>query len=408
MNLPFFIARRYFLSRRKKSFINILSVISMAVVGLSTMALVIVLSVFNGLEGLLRNLYGSFDAQVTVLPSEGKSFFLTPELLHQVRQVPGVVSVVDIIEDNALIKYKNSQRVVRLKGVGDGFIAQGRFDDAILLGDLVLKEDSVGYAIVGRGIQNDLSLTLMDEFYPMVIHYPRDIRPGQLNPERMFSQEPVVARSAFAVEKSFDDNYVFVPVEITRQLLGYGDRRTALELEVQPGQSLEEVKLTLMQTLGPGYTVKLNEELRGSLYRILKLEKIFVFLTFGIIIAIGSVNIYFSLSMLVIDKKRDLTLLKALGAPGHLVGRIIFAEGVIIALAGALTGLLLGLAIAGLQEHFGLVSMGVQGAISEAYPVKIIWTDVLLTALLVALITVVSSLQPTRKAAAAFDFADLQ
>lgn len=380
----------------------------MCVVGLSTMALVIVLSVFNGLEGLLRNLYGTFDADITILATEGKSFDYNDSIRDKIIRQPGVEYVTEVIEDNVLVGYKGSQRIVRLKGVSDEFLKQGRFESAITYGDIKLKEENVGFAIVGQGIQYDLNISLTDDFHPLTINYPRDIGPGQINPDRMFSQKIILPAGVFAIERQIDNNYIFVPIEFTQELLNYGAKRTALEVSINNAVTLDEAKQYITKELGEEFVVKKNEELHSSLYRILKWEKIFVFLTFGLIIAIGSVNIYFSLSMLVIDKKKDLAVLKAIGAPGDLLKRTFMAEGTLIAFSGAFVGLVLGLAIAGVQQKFGLVGMGVPGAISEAYPVKIQWMDVLFTTLIVVLITILSSLQPARKAAKSLDLNLLQ
>ena len=380
----------------------------MIVVGISTMALVIVLSVFNGLEGLLKNLYGTFDADIVVVPAKGKTFDVTESLLSMVSSVEGVASIVEVIEDNVLVKYKGAQRVVRLKGVGDGYIEQGRFDDALIFGNLELKKDNNGYALVGRGIQYDMSIHIEDEFQPLVMYYPKEVGPGQMNPEKMFSILPVYPTGAFAIEKSFDDNYIFVPIELAQQLFQLAEKRTALELAIDPSADPIHVKELLTSTLGEQFQIKLNEEIHGSLFRILKWEKLFVFLTFGIIIAIGSINIYFSLSMLVIDKQKDLAILKAIGAPAKLLYRIILSNGVIIAFSGAFTGMILGLIISWTQQEFGLISMGVPGAISDAYPVRIQWLDVLFTTLLVVLVTILASIQPAKKSSKMLDLAHLQ
>ena len=398
MNLSYFIAKRYFLSKKKKTFINVISIISMVVVGVSTMALVLVLSVFNGLEGLLRNLYGSFDAQVTILPTEGKSFEYTENFQHQILEIDGITSVADVIENIALITYRGAQRFVRLKGVGESFENQDRFRNAQTYGNMKLKEDRVAYAIIGRGISNDLSIQLNDDFYPIQVYYPKDIGPGQVNPDHMYTLKHILPGSVFAVEKSIDENYIFVPIEFSQELLNYGNKRTALELGVENGTDLDQLKTKLMASIGSDFQVKLGDEIHSDLYKILKWEKMFVFLALAAIIGIASINIYFSLSMLVIDKKKDLALLKAIGSPNSLLKKIFLAEGMIIAFTGAFTGLVLGLTIAGIQQKFGLIGMGVQGAISDAYPVIIDWLDVLITSLFIILITILSALHPARKA----------
>ncbi|MCP4456690.1 MAG: ABC transporter permease [Cytophagales bacterium] len=399
MNLSYFIAKRYFLSKKKKTFINVLSIISMVVVGTCTFSLILILSVYNGLEGLLRNLYGSFDAQVLILPERGKSFEYTGEIKNKLLKIDGVVSVADIIEDNALITYRDAQRIVRLKGVGEDFLKQNRFKNAQTYGPMHLKEDNVRYAIIGRGISNHLSIQLNDDFYPIQIDYPKDIEPGQLNPDRMFIKKHILPGSIFAVEKNIDDNYIFVPIEFSRELLNYGIKRTSLELGVEEGVNFHQLRDIINTSIGPDFKVMLGDEIHSDLYKILKWEKVIVFLALAAIIGIASINIYFSLSMLVIDKSKDLAILKAIGSPASLLQKIFLAEGTIIAFTGAFTGLTLGLLIAGIQQKFGLVGMGVQGAISDAYPVQIDWRDVLTTTLFIILITLLSAIQPARKAA---------
>ena len=380
----------------------------MLVVATSTMALVIVLSIFNGLEGLLRNLYGSFDAQITVLSGTGKSFEYSNDLQNQIERVPGIEVITEVIEDNALIRYRGAQRVVRLKGVGESFLDQGRFNEALSYGPMQLKDDSVGFAIIGRGIQYSLGVNLTDDFYPLQIFYPRDIGPGQLNPDKMFTLKQILPGSVFAIEKYFDDNYVFVPLEFSKELMSYGDKRTSLEIAIRDGERNSEVIADLSETLGAKFTIKSNDQIHGNLYKILKWEKIFVFLTFGIILAIGSINIFFSLSMLVIDKKKDLAVLKALGAPSQLLQKTFLLEGCLIAFSGAFIGLGLGLSIAWLQQELGLISMGIPGTISDAYPVKIEILDVALTAMLVIVITIIASISPARKAAKSLNLHLLQ
>jgi lipoprotein-releasing system permease protein len=406
VNIALFIARKYFFSKKKKTFINVISIISMLVVGISTMAMIIVLSVFNGLEGLLRNLYGQYDPDITVVPTQGKTFSVEEAWLSELREIDGVESVAEVIEDNVLVRYKDAQRVVRMKGLSDAFIDQRRIQDYIVDGQDVLKKDNIGYAIAGRGIQYALSLSVGDDFHPLQVYYPRDIQPGRLNPSSLFSLRSIRVGGIFAVEKYYDENYIFVPLEFMQELLKDTRRRTSLEIQVK--KDAAEVKKALQEFLGPAYNVRLNEEIHGDLYKILKWEKIFVFLTFGLIIAIGSINIYFSLSMLVIDKKKDLAILQSLGAGPGLRAKVFLAEGAIIAFSGGLIGLVLGLGISWLQQTYGIVSIGVPGALTQAYPVAIEWLDVLLITLLIIGITLVAAIQPARKASAAQDLSLLQ
>ncbi len=408
MNLAFFIARRYFLSKKKKNFINIISIISMAVVAFGTMSLIIALSVFNGLEGLLRSLYGNFDPDVIVKVSEGKSFVLTEELSNKIKEQQGVGGIVEVIEDNALVQYKDAQRLVRMKGVSDNFLTISEMDKSVVAGDFKFKEGDIDYAIVGRGVQYDLSINLKNEFYTLQVYYPKDIAPGVINPEKLYSLKNIVPGSIFAIEKFYDENYVFVPIKFASDLLGYGAKRTALEIAIKEGFSIEHIKKQLRDKLGDGFTVISGEELHSDLYKILKIEKLFVFIVFTLIIAIASINIFFSLTMLVIEKKKDISVLVAQGAPSRLIKRIFLYEGYIVAFTGAFLGLILGLLFTFVQQKFGLIGMGMESAVVQSYPVKIEWVDVLATVFVVILITVLASIKPAINASKAFIINSLQ
>ena len=217
----------------------------MLVVGMATMALIIVLSVFNGLEGLLRSIYSDFDPQIQISAAEGRSFVFSDSLSTALYQVEGVSIVTEVIEDNVLIKYDDAQRVVRLKGVSDNFLDQNRLDPTQVAGDLKLVEDNVGYAIVGRGIQLDLNINPSDEFRTIQVYYPREIGPGIVNPERLTTVRHILPGSIFSVEKHYDDNYMVVPLVFAQDLLRYGDKRNALEIQVDELKNLPDVAKTI-------------------------------------------------------------------------------------------------------------------------------------------------------------------
>jgi lipoprotein-releasing system permease protein len=383
----------------------------MVVVAIGTMALIIVLSVFNGLEGLLRNLYGTVDPNLVVSAAYGKSFEYPTSLKTSIQSLDGVQSITEVVEDNALIKYKEAQRVAKIKGVSESFIEEGRLVDAIALGDFQLKKGTTNFAILGRGIQYDLSVDVTNDFYPLQIYYPKNISPGAVGPEqimKMVNTENILPGAVFAVEKSYDENYVFVPIDFAIKLFGYEGKRTSLEIELSPAFSVEEVKQNLQSTLGDGFLVQTNAEIHGDLYKILEIEKLFVFLIFSIIIAIASINIFFSLTMLAIDKKKDVAILSAQGASSKLIRNIFLYEGCIVAFSGAFVGLVLGLGISYFQQTFGVISMGMQTSILDAYPVKILPGDVLYTVLCIIVITIITSIQPALKASKNIELHQLQ
>ena len=400
MNVSFLIAKRYFLSKKKRNIISIISNISMIGVAVGSAALIIVLSVFNGLEDLIRSIYGSFDPDLRITAVKGKSFETNEAMLQRIRKMPNVALLTEVIEDNALLRYENRQKVVKLKGVSGNFFGQNKIDSTIIEGDYRLRRNGYNYALVGRGIQYELSIRVENAIIPMNLLYPKNKTSVSLTPEDAFSEKSILAGGVFVIEKQYDDNYVFVPLTFARDLMEYGAKRTALEIKVKEGESVVRVQRALKQQLGPAYQVLNSDEQHVSLLRAVKVEKMFVFLTFAFILLIASINIFFSLSMLVIDKKKDIAILSAMGATPVIIRNIFLGEGAIIALVGAGTGLLLGLLVCWVQQTFGLISMGMATALVDAYPVKMLLRDFLLTGLTIIIITLLVSIRPALKASA--------
>lgn len=408
MNVPFFIARKYFLSGKKKNFINVISIISMVVVAIGTAALIIALSVFNGLEGLLRNMYGNFDPDVIIQPSSGKSFAFNEQLVEQIESVPGVIAVTKVVEDNVLVRYKEAQRVVRMKGASREFDEYSGIKKSIVSGEFPLVRDSIGYALIGRGIQYDLSINLNNDFYTLQLYYPKDLGPGVVNPDRMYKVLNIIPGGIFAIEQYYDDNFLFVPIEFAQELLGYENRLSSYELYVEEGAERKALKADLQSSLGGNFKVILGDELHADLYKVLKIEKLFVFLILTAIIGIASINIFFSLTMLVIEKKKDISVLFAQGASQRFIRNIFLLEGCIVAFTGAGLGLALGLMVSYAQQEFGIIGMGVQGAIVDSYPIQIEYTDVFMTVVAIIVITLLASIQPAMKAGKSFSTHTLQ
>lgn len=363
-------------------------------VAVGTMALVIVLSVFNGLEELIRGLYASFDAELKIEASIGKSFEVDDPWMDAIRDVPGVAVVTEVIEDNALLRYRDNQIVGRIKGVSDNFLDQGRFSQGYFSGEMSLGTETQPAAILGRGVGYFLTVDLDNEFDLLQVFYPRAPRSGSIDPRNMYNRDIIKPVGFFSIEKQFDDEYVIVPLDFARDLLNYGNKRTSLELKVAEGYEISQVKSRLRSQLGPDFLVRDTDEQHASLLLTIKLEKLFVFLTLTFILAVASFNIFFSLSMLAIEKKKDIAVLFALGASEKLIRSIYIKQGAIIAFSGAAVGLLLGFLICWVQDHYGLVSLGVTSSIVESYPVKMQWRDFLYTSLSVVGITFLASYRP--------------
>ena len=398
MKLPFFIASRYLFSKRKKNFINIISIISVIVVSIITAALIIVLSVFNGLGELLRTLNNSFDPEIKVEAKTGKSFEVTPAFLQSIKDVPGVEIVTEVIEDYAYVRYRMANQVVTIKGVSENFLDQHRIDDAIVEGDLALKKGHTNFALIGQGLDYTLSVNLTDPTQALHLFYIKNVQAGSLDPSTMYSQKSILPGAVFSIVQNFDDNYIIVPLDFARELLNYGSKRTSLEIKTASNANTEAVEKQLAQLLGDRFSVLNHEEQHKDLYKLLKMEKLFSFIALALLLAIGSINIFFTLMMLAMDKKRDISILGAMGASLQTIRNIFLLEGILIAILGTTLGLAIGGTLCWLQSSFGLISMGMQSAVTDSYPVKLAFDDFLYVLIVMFFITFMISYRPATMA----------
>ena len=399
LNLPFFIAGRYLFSKRKKNFINIISIISILVVAIITAALIIVLSVFNGLEELLRSLNNSFDPPLKVEASAAKTFEVSDDLLSEIESIEGVDAVTEVIEDFAYVRYRDANQLITLKGVSENFIDLHRIDANIVLGELALQKDGVPYALIGRGIRNTLSIDLEEGMHALHVFYIKNIRGATLDPSRLYTQKAIYPGAVFSIIQNLDDNYIIVPLSFAVDLLDTGNKRTSLEIQTQEGASMDRVQSRLQEALGDDFSVLNREQQHKDLFKLLRMEKLFAFLAFVLLLCIGSINIFFTLMMLALDKKRDVSILSAMGAQLKTIRNIFLLEGTFIAILGTLLGIIIGGSLCLLQRHYGLVSMGMQSAVMEGYPVKIVFHDFLYVIATMSVITILISYRPATLAA---------
>ncbi|WP_305953262.1 FtsX-like permease family protein [Emticicia oligotrophica] len=367
-------------------------------IGIGTMALVIVLSVFNGLEDLNRRIFKSFDPDLRILPMVGKSFILDEKQLNLIKSLNGIDYVTEVIQDNALVKYENSQMVVTLKGVDDGFQKHSPLRKSLVEGNFILQKDSVDYAFIGGNVYGALNISLQNIIEPLEIWYPRNRKSVSLNPDDNINRYTINISGVYSLEQ-FHDDYVYVPLSVAQQLTEYGNKRSSLEIQVKQGFEIPEIQKKIKKILGENFLVQNQDEQNASLFRAIKIEKLFIFIALLFIIGIASFNIFFSLTMLVIDKQQDIKTLFAMGADESMVKRIFFSEGAIVSFIGAIVGLILGGLICFLQENFGIIKMGMESSIVDAYPVKMQLSDFILTSISIIIITLIASYLPAQRAA---------
>lgn len=374
----------------------------MTVLALCTAALIIVLSVFNGLGDLLRSVNSAFDPELKIEAVKRKTFEATPKVISEIKSIEGVDIVSEVIEDYAYVRYLDLDMPVIIRGISDNFIDQKRLDNNMVGGDLALRRDSIPFAIVGEGVKRNLKINVKDDMHAMQIFYIRNVSGASLDPSRLYARKSIRPGGVFSIEKNFDENYIFLPLDFAKELLNYGDRRTWIEIKTTPGSDVKVVQRRISEKLGEEFNVLTNEEQHKDLYRLLNLEKVVGMLALSAVILVGSINIFFSLMMLAIDKRKDVSVLVAMGAEPQFIRKIFLSEGAIIAFTGAIIGITFGGVFCFLQDQFGLVGMGMENAIVSAYPVKMQFTDFLVTALLVVLVTILTSFYPAAIAARSY------
>lgn len=401
MNFPFYIARRYLFSKKSTHAINIISAISVAGVALATMALVVTLSVFNGFHDLVASFFTQMDPQLKVTPVSGKTAPTDDQLLVRMRQLPEIEVATDALEDQALAVYGDRQMMVKLKGVDDNFDQLTHIRE-ILEGDGVfeLHAADIDYGIPGLGIAYQLGLGYTYQ-QPLKIYAPR--RKGQLdmsNPLDGFVEDELFSPGVIFCMKQgkYDKNYILTSISFTRRLFDQQGRLSSLELRLKPGSDFERVKSQLQQIAGDRYDVRDRYEQQDDTFRIMKVEKLlaYIFLTF--ILVIACFNIVGSLSMLIIDKKSDVTTLRNLGASDRQITHIFLFEGRMISALGAVLGIVVGLLLCWLQQMYGLVRLGSSEGnfVVDAYPVSVHPWDVVFIFITVLAVGFLSVWYPVR------------
>lgn len=399
MKLALFITRRYFVTRRSFNVINLITYIASLGVIVGTMALIVVLSVFNGFEQLIISLYGTFDADYQVKNINAQPLRITKEQEQKILRLPGVIALSPVIEQNVLVKYADRQYFATLKGIDPAYFSKMPLSQNLFDGKANLGNDKMVYASVGRTIAGNLGLSLMDQFEPLLIYAAnKDADPLAFDQSAAFFVRPVQAGSVFTVQQDVDSKYILVPLHFTRELLQQEDRNfSGLEIICQPGENENKMREGIGNILGKEIIIKNKFEQHALLYQIMRTEKWAVFFILLFILIVASFNIVGSLTMLLVEKQKDLAVMKSMGADTSLLKRIFITHGMQVTLSGIIPGLLLGLLLCFLQQQYGIISLGESGSfVVDAYPVEIQIKDVLLTTFAVLLVGWLASLYAVR------------
>lgn len=401
MNFPLYIARRYLFSKKSTHAINVISAISMVGVAVATMALVVTLSVFNGFHDLVASLFTSFDPQLKVTPVTGKTAPADDVILTKIKALPQIEVATETVEDMALAVYRGRQAMVTLKGVQENFDSLTHIRE-ILVGEGIfeLRAADLCYGIPGIRLADMLGTGIRyDE--PLKIYAPR--REGQLNmadPSDGFVEDELYSPGVLfnVMQAKYDRNYILTDISFARNLFDQQGMVSALELRLKEGSDFEATKEEIKRIAGTKYHVRDRFEQQEDTFKIMKIEKLiaYIFLTF--ILMVACFNIIGSLSMLIVDKKKDVTTLRNLGANEKQITRIFLFEGRMISAIGAVAGIMVGLLLCWLQQTFGLVRLGKSSGsfIVDSYPVSVHPEDIVLIFVTVLMVGFVSVWYPVR------------
>ncbi|KAB1063212.1 ABC transporter permease [Salibacter halophilus] len=396
MKLPLHIARRYLFGKKKHNVINLISGISMLGVGIGAMALVIVLSAFNGLEDLVESLYSTFDPDIKITAKKGKTFHQDSINYGQILNINGVQNGSRVLEETALLKNADFQAFAKLKGVDTSFVSMSNLNDAIVYGsDLLYSKKGTPNMVMGYILMQNLHVQVEGFPRPLNVYAAnRKAKSVGIGNTNAFKIKQISPTGVFSINADFDSEYALAPLPFAQNLLNYENRVSAIELRADEGENLNQLKSEIEQLVGSDYEVETRFQLNDILYKTNNTEKWVTFMILSFILVIATFNIIGSLTMLIIDKEDDILILKSMGADTSLMQKIFFTEGFLISVIGGGAGILLGLIVSFLQMQFGLLK--VQGMLVDAYPIKIELLDVLAIMGIVGIIGAISAYIPTR------------
>lgn len=405
MRTTLYIARRYFFSRKQRTVINVISWISLVGIAVSTAALIVVLSVYNGIGQVTQTLFNSFDAPLVVQPAEGKTFHTSQINLDALARMEGVATVSQTVEENAWMTYRHNQAIVTLRGVDEAYhrvtgldtlLHEGIYRLTDTLADPAGDTTLVNYLLMGAEVYYNLGVRDVSNL-PVAIHIPKRGTALGLTMEQAFNTAYALPGGNFYIQQDIDNRYVVTDIAFVRSLMDYApDECTQLCLGLAPDAKPERVKERVRALLGDGYRVMDRFEQQPIYYKVFRSERLGIYLILALIVLISTLNLVASLSLLMMDKRHDAATLRAMGMEGRAVRRIFRIEGLMISGLGVLAGLLLGFIVCFVQQRFGIIKMGSNFVVS-AFPVAMRGVDFLNTTVMVTALSGLAVLFAVRK-----------
>lgn len=397
--IPWWFARRYFRAPKSTNTINLISYISIGGIAVGTMAIILVLSVFNGFESLVISLYNQFNPELIIETTEGKAFTPDSQTIHYIRANKAVEAYSKVIEENVLLKYGSNQTVARIKGVEDNYDKIAPLSKNVFHGSYYLYDNKDNpFIFLGSGLEQSLSVNYDDPFGFIAVYVPRKGKRSVLNPEDAFVIRQLKPSGSFAIQQDFDSRYAFIPIQVMRDLTGYGSQVNSIELSIKDKSKIDAVQEQLQAELGNSFKVVNRYQQNEILYKVMQSERWAVLAILAFIIAIASFNIIGSVSILVVEKEKDISVLNVLGMRRHFIRRIFIYQGVLLSLIGFITGAVLAYLLCTVQILFGVVPLQGGSFVVDAYPVEMHITDFILSFIIVMGIGFIASYLPGKKA----------
>ena len=395
MNLSLFIAKRYLISKKSTNAINIISWISIIAITITTAALVIILSAMNGLTSVVADLYHAIEPDLKITSINSKYISNDFLLSEKIKSISGIKHISYSLEENALIKLDDKQAVVTIKGLDNEFKKLTQFDTVVYEGNYRLEYNNQYYGVFGRGIAGILGININDFISPISIYAPSRGKIESINPEDAFNKITIQPAGIFSLNDDFDFKFVLIDLKAAQLLFDCPKSFSSIEIGIENKDELESIQKQLTEKLGSNYQIKNRYQLNDVLFKTLKTEKLWTFLILAFILVIATFNIIGALTMLIIEKKKDIKTLYNLGANQKFIRNIFMKEGFLITSVGALIGLILGIIICILQQQFHLVTFDDQSVI-PFYPIKMEWKDFIYILILVMGIGFLAAIYPVR------------
>ncbi|MBX2922375.1 MAG: ABC transporter permease [Chitinophagaceae bacterium] len=397
----FLFAWRYFKAKKSTNAINIIAWVSVVAIAFATAALLVLWSAFNGFEDLVKSLYSTFYTNAKIAPASGKTLVLTPSQIEALKKIPGVKSISLIAEEKALLQNGSDfQAIVTLKGVDSSYTYVTTVQHSIIRGKFDLGTAESPRAVLGVGIENVLAVLSDRSVGSLAVYLPKKGNIDVNNPLSAFAEAQITPAGTFAIQQDFDNNYVLTNIDFVKQYMDFRpEEYSSAEIAALPGTDDNAIKQSIVKLLGDSYNVQTRYEQNSSLYNVMRLEKYAIYGIFILVLIVASFNMIGALSMLVLEKQKDIQILQSMGAGKNWIQKVFLAEGLVLAAIGISAGMILAITICFLQLQFKLIPLQGASFVIDYYPVKMIFADFVVVALTVFVIALMASWFPARRAA---------